>query len=312
MEFTAPHNGRLDTLLMETLPEFSRHRIKRGIAGGAVRVNGVVAAKAGAKVKLGAFISADETIFPPAADKRRPLPAPKIPLEILYEDDDCLVVNKPAGLLTHPTATRLADTLAGALLARYPSLATVGENPLRPGIVHRLDENTSGLLVFAKTQIAFKFLKRQFIGRSVQKTYLALVEGVPVQKEGVIEYAIRPSSKNPAKRVAIKRVLPHGTEKREKKSVREAETRYRVVESFGKRYALMELKPKTGRTHQIRVHLAAIGHPVVGDTLYGSRTRGIRQLLHAARLEFIRPNRKSISLTSPLPHDFRLFLKKLK
>lgn len=312
MEFIAEKNGRLDVILTGALQEgLSRHRIKRTIESGAVSVNGVVAAKAGMKVKMGDRIVMDKIKIPPPPEERRPSPAPALPLDILYEDDDCLVINKPSGLLTHPTPTRLEGTLAGALLARYPALASVGESPVRPGIVHRLDEGTSGLLVVAKTQLAFEFLKRQFMGRTVRKTYLALVDGNPAQKEGVIEYAIRPSSMNPAKRVAVRKPVPAGTEMK-KKSVREAETRYRVVESFGNRFALLELHPKTGRTHQIRVHLAAIGHPVVGDTLYSSKTPAPRQLLHAARLEFIRPNHKPISLESPLPEDFRSFLGALR
>lgn len=313
MEFIAEKNGRLDAILADVLSkEHSRHRIKKGVENGAIVVNGAIVAKGSKKVKVGDRVTVNVGKMPPHTKDIRPVPAPSLPLDIVYEDEDCLVVNKPAGVLTHPTATRLTGTLAGALLARYPALAAVGESPLRPGIVHRLDEGTSGLLVVAKTQKAFEFLKRQFMGRTVRKTYLALVDGNPTQKEGVIEYAIRPSSTNPAKRVAIKRIPPRGTEVTEKKSVREAETRYHVIESFGNRYALVELHPKTGRTHQIRVHLAAIGHPVVGDTLYGSKTPAPRQLLHAAHLEFERPDHKILKLESPLPEDFQKFLKQLK
>jgi 23S rRNA pseudouridine1911/1915/1917 synthase len=312
MEFIAEKNGRLDVILTDALPkDHSRHRIKRGIEGGAVWVNGTVSIKASTKVKVGDRVIVSMDKFPPPAEELRPIPEPSLSLDIVYEDEDCLVVVKPAGLLTHPTPTRLTGTLAGALLARYPALATVGESPMRPGVVHRLDEDTSGLLVVAKTQPAFAFLKRQFMGRSVRKIYLALVEGNPAKKEGVIEYAIRPSSTNPAKRVAVKNPLPRGTAP-EKSSVREAETRYRVLQSFGNRFALLELHPKTGRTHQLRVHLAAIGHPVVGDTLYGSKTPSPRQLLHATRLEFIRPNHKPLTVESPLPEDFRTFLAKLR
>lgn len=313
MEFTVEKPSRLDVFLMGVLGEkYSRHRVKKGIENGAIMVNGKKALKAGIKVKIGDAVVVAKDKIPRHTDDILPIPAPSLRLDIVYEDTDCLVVNKPAGVLTHPTATRLKNTLAGALIARYPSIAAVGESPLRPGIVHRLDEDTSGLLVVAKTQKAFEFLKRQFMGRTVRKTYLALVDGNPAQKEGVIEYAIRPSSTNPAKRVVVKHVPPRGTGIPIKSSVREAETRYRVVESFGNRFALLELHPKTGRTHQIRVHLAAIGHPVVGDTLYGSKTRGTRQLLHAAHLEFIRPNHKPILLESPLPEDFLSFIKQLK
>ncbi|MDP3974855.1 MAG: RluA family pseudouridine synthase [Candidatus Jorgensenbacteria bacterium] len=313
MEFIAEKNGRLDVILIGALPkEYSRHRIKRGIEEGAVLVNGAAAVKASMKLNVGDRITVDMDKFPPPVEELRAAPDPSVPLDIVYEDDDCLVVNKPPGLLTHPTPTRLTGTLAGALLARYPALADIGESPLRPGIVHRLDEGTSGLLVVAKTNEAFQFLKRQFIGRSVRKVYYALVEGNPEKKEGVIEYAIRPSSTNPAKRVAVKYPLPRGTGPEKRTSLREAETRYRVVESFGNRFALLELHPKTGRTHQLRVHLAAIGHPVVGDTLYGSKTPAPRQLLHAAHLEFERPSHRPISLDAPLPEDFASFLKQIK
>ncbi|MFH0806384.1 MAG: RluA family pseudouridine synthase [Candidatus Brennerbacteria bacterium] len=313
MEFMVEKPSRLDAFLARVLgDEYSRHRVKKGIEDGAVMVNGRATPKASAKVKIGDTVVVTKKKFPPHAKDLRPIPDTSHALNIVYEDKDCLVVVKPAGILTHPTPTRLKGTLAGALVARYPSLASVGEDPMRPGIMHRLDEDTSGLLVVAKTQSAFEFLKRQFMGRSVRKVYIALVEGNPSEKEGVIEYAIRPSSTNPAKRVVVKHVPPRGAGIPVKSSVRGAETRYRVMESFGNQYALLELHPKTGRTHQIRVHLAAIGHPVVGDTLYGSKTRGTRQLLHAARLEFVRPNHKPLSVESPLPEDFRKFLKSAK
>lgn len=313
MEFIAEKNGRLDTLLADVLSkDHSRHRIKKGVENGAVLINGTVATKGSKKVKVGDRVTVHPEKIPSHAGDIRPVPAPSLPLDIVYEDKDCLVINKPAGLLTHPTTTRLTGTLAGALIARYPAIAAVGESPLRPGIVHRLDEDTSGLLVVAKTQKAFEFLKRQFMGRTVRKTYIALVDGNPTQKEGVIEYAIRPSSTNPAKRVVVKHVPPRGAGIPVKSSVRAAETRYHVMESFGNRFALMELHPKTGRTHQIRVHLAAIGHPVVGDTLYGSKTPAPRHLLHAAYLEFERLNHKILKLESPLPEDFLSFIKQLK
>lgn len=313
MKFIAEKNGRLDAALADAFgSRYSRHRLKKGIEEGAVAVNSARARKGGMRVKIGDRIAVDEAKIPLPPDERHPTPVPALPLEVIYEDEDCVVVNKPSGILTHPTATRLEGTLAGALLARYPAIAVVGESPLRPGIVHRLDEGTSGLLVVAKTQFAFEFLKRQFAGRNVRKTYLALVEGNPEEKEGVIEYAIRPSSKNPAKRIAIKQILLRGTETAKKRSVRAAETRYRVVESYGNKFALFELHPKTGRTHQIRVHVAAIGHPVVGDKLYGSKTPAPRLMLHAVHLEFVRPNGKPISLESPLPENFKEFLRNIK
>ncbi|MBI2406170.1 MAG: RNA pseudouridine synthase, partial [Candidatus Harrisonbacteria bacterium] len=179
--------------------------------------------------------------------------------------------------------------MVNALVARYPDIVGVGENPLRPGIVHRLDKDTSGLIVVAKNQHAFLFVKEQFLKRAVQKTYLALVEGIPKAREGVIAYDIRPSKQNRLKKVAITKSADSrgldadltrtdaeknsaGSASSPRKSAlgRTAETRYKVRETFGDTFALLEVTPKTGRTHQIRVHLAAIGVPVLGDTFYGA------------------------------------------
>jgi 23S rRNA pseudouridine1911/1915/1917 synthase len=204
-EYTAEKSGRLDLLLVDMLGlKYSRHRVKKGIENGAVYINGKLVKKADSKIRIGTVIVFDKTKLPKHASELRLVPSPETPLNIIYEDDDCLVINKQAGILTHPTNSRFEKTLAGALLARYPKLSSVGENDIRPGIVHRLDEWTSGLLVVAKTKSAFEFLKRQFMKREVLKVYLAIVEGVLDKKEGLINYAIRPSSTNPAKRVAVK------------------------------------------------------------------------------------------------------------
>ncbi len=241
-------------------------------------------------------------------------PEPGTSLDIIYEDDDIVVVNKPAGLLVHPTFTQHHHTLVNALVARYPDIVGVGENPLRPGIVHRLDKDTSGLIVVAKNQHAFLFVKEQFLKRAVQKTYLALVEGVPKEREGVIAYDIRPSKANRLKKVAVTST----THALQKKSQRTAETRYKVRETFGDKFALLEIAPKTGRTHQIRVHLAAIGVPVLGDTFYGAhkdvaKSLGVkRQLLHAAEIRFTAPSGAPLTLEAPMPEDLRRALGMLK
>lgn len=238
-------------------------------------------------------------------------------LNIVYEDGDFVVVNKPAGMLTHPAPSHPDHTLTDALTERYPEMKKVGDAPnLRPGILHRLDRNTSGLIIAAKNQRAFLFLKEQFLNKSIIKKYLALVEGVPKQKRGVIEYAIRPSKKNWLKKVAVRTRIDadKNTDGRGYGRVtRTAKTEYEVLKTFGDKYSLLEVRPLTGRTHQIRVHLAAINHPVVGDALYGSKEKTLnRPFLHAYYLQFIRPSGQPIALETDLPEDLHKFLAALK
>ena len=246
------------------------------------------------------IILLEEKVLAPNNEEFKIEPEPEIPLEIIYQDADILVVNKQAGLLVHPTLTQKIHTLANALMARYPEIEKVGESPLRPGIVHRLDQNTSGLLIIAKNQKAFDFIKQQFLEHKVLKKYLALTEGIPEKKEGVIEFDLRPSKHNRLKKVAIQKFeVP-------KKSRRTARTFYTVLKTFSDKFALLEVSPQTGRTHQIRVHLAAIHHPVVGDGMYGSRSKiAKRQMLHAAKLEFIAPSGEKLELEAELPEDFK-------
>ncbi|MEK6872111.1 MAG: RluA family pseudouridine synthase, partial [Nanoarchaeota archaeon] len=245
--------------------KFSRTRFQRFIKDSAIKVNGRIVYKSGLKLKIGDRVSISDEATHSIGEDFLIVPEKDISLEIIYEDKDILVINKQAGLLVHPTANQRHHTLANALVARYPKIINVGESPLRPGIVHRLDKNTSGLMVIAKNQKAFLFLKNQFLGRTISKTYLALVEGIPAEKEGIIRFQIRPSRTNRLKKVALKVLNISG-----KKSIRTAETRYLVKEKISKSFSLVEAMPKTGRTHQIRVHLSAIGHPVVGDSLYSA------------------------------------------
>lgn len=322
MEFVAEQSGeRLDKFLAAHLTKFSRSRFQRLIKDGAVRVNGKEAGKPGLALKKGdRVLILEEKILSP--DKEYIIePEPDIPLNIIYEDDDILVINKQPGLLVHPTLSQKRHTLVNALVARYPDINRVGKSPLRPGIVHRLDKDTSGLIVAAKNQEAFFFLKKQFLSRAVRKIYLAIVEGVPKEKEGVIKFQIRPSKLNRLKKVAVRQPDRSG-----RKSVRDAETQYRVKEEFGDEFAIVEASPKTGRTHQIRVHLSAIGHPVVGDSLYGAKKKIIfpaheqapqtgqakRQMLHAYRISFVAPNGKLLDFRAPLPEDMRSLLGLLK
>jgi 23S rRNA pseudouridine1911/1915/1917 synthase len=219
-----------------------------------------------------------------------------VPLDILYEDNDILVVDKPAGMVVHPGAGRTRNTLVNALLAHCPDLSGIGGR-LRPGIVHRLDKDTSGLLLVAKNDRAHDSLSRQLKERTVEKGYLALVRGRVEPREGVIEGAIGRDPRD-RKRMAI---VEGG---------REARTGYRVREHMGG-FTLLDVTPSTGRTHQIRVHLAAIGHPIVGDAVYGRPSSLVaRQFLHAGRVAFRHPaDDRRLAFESPLPVDLERALR---
>jgi 23S rRNA pseudouridine1911/1915/1917 synthase len=265
---------RLDVFLAQRRPSLSRARVQRLIEDGHVTVDGA-SAKSSLKLEPGQTVHVE---VPEAAPSH--LTPQAIPLKVVYEDEDVLVLDKPAGMTVHPAPGHRDSTLANALLAHIPdpsgSLKTILRGiggTLRPGIVHRLDKDTSGLMVVAKNDAAFASLSAQFKGRQVHKTYLALVQGTPHPEEAAIEAPVGRSRRD-RKRMAV---VEDG---------REATTRYRVVGRF-KGYALLEAMPVTGRTHQIRVHLASIGHPVVGDATYGkAELRLGRQFLHAARLAF--------------------------
>jgi len=237
--------------------------------------------------------------IPPAHPvELRPEP---IPLEIVYEDGDLLVVNKPAGLVVHPGAGRPTGTLVHALLAHCPDLPGIG-GEVRPGIVHRLDKDTSGLLVVAKTDAALRSLQAQIQARRAGRDYLALVHGAVAVGEGTID---APVGRHPRHRTRMAVVA----------SGRRAVTRYRVVERFADA-TLLELRLQTGRTHQIRVHCASIGHPIVGDRVYGRRPNpwGLRrQALHAFRLTFVHPTTGAeMSFVAPLPADIEAALGRLR
>lgn len=281
---------RLDHFLAARMPGHSRSRIQAWIAAGRVRVDGA-AKKASWKVRAGERVEVD-----PA----EPLPLrafpEEIPLEILYEDDAVAAVNKPAGLVVHAGAGRASGTLVNALLHRYGRLSEAGD-ALRPGIVHRLDKGTSGVILVARTEAAHRRLAEQFASRTVEKVYLALVEGRVAADRGVID---RPIERDPVRRTRMTARTGHG---------RTALTEYRVLERF-QRFTLLEVRIRTGRTHQIRVHLSSIGHPVAGDTLYGAAARpaGIEPLgrpwLHAARVVFTSPaSGARVAVEAPLPEE---------
>jgi len=298
---------RLDRWLAARLPELSRARLQALIESGHVRLDGRET-KASARLKAGQGLTVE--VPPPQA--AAPV-AQDIPLHVVHEDASLLVVDKPAGLSVHPGAGRADGTLVNALLHHARGLSGVG-GVLRPGIVHRLDRGTSGLMVVAKDDEAHRALSAQFSSRGVEKEYLAIVHGVPRARQGTIEAAI---GRDPVHRKKMSVRAPRG---------RAARSAYTVVEALDGA-ALLRVRIHTGRTHQIRVHLASLGHPVAGDATYGgTRTPASRRpsartaldgltrpALHAARLAFTHPaTGDRLQFESPLPADLRDLLSRLR
>ncbi|MDP7058152.1 MAG: RluA family pseudouridine synthase [Nitrospinaceae bacterium] len=289
---------RLDVFLSESQDELSRSRLKKLIEQGHVSVNDSLAP---AKYKLKA---GDKIILNVPAPSTAQIGAEPISLNIIYEDEVMLAVNKPAGMVVHPAPGHGSGTLVNALLSHCTDLSGIG-GVERPGIVHRLDKDTSGVVLVAKNEIAHRALARQFKSREIKKTYLALVRGVVKTASGTIGSSIGRHKTNRKKMAA-------DTERG-----RQAQTRYEVVETFG-HFSYLRLFPKTGRTHQIRVHLASIHHPVLGDALYGGKVTGPyqkipRQALHAHRIETPHPvSTKPLILEAPLPPDMADYLMKYR
>jgi 23S rRNA pseudouridine1911/1915/1917 synthase len=293
---------RLDKLLAEQVPELSRSAAQKLIGSGLVTVDGEIA-KPSHKVRQGEEIVA----LLPAEQSAQLLPE-AIPLDIVYEDKALLVVNKPAGMVVHPAPGHPRGTLVNAVLAHCPELAASDDD--RPGIVHRLDRDTSGLILVAKSERTRRALQRQFKERQVHKAYLALLDGHLQPAWGRVE---APVGRDPHHRQRMT-VLTGG---------REAATEYHVLEQFAHRvgpaagdYTLIEVQPITGRTHQIRVHFASIGHPVVGDQVYGRRRTSLpvpRQFLHARRLGLKHPvTGHRLELTAPLPEELEAVMELLR
>ena len=284
---------RLDVALVKGTSGLSRSQIQRLVSQGNISVDGVISSKSAA------VLNGSETVVirvPPPVPTS--LSAEDIPLDIVYEDNDLLVVDKPSGMVVHPSAGHRTGTLVNAVLAHAPQMTGVGGEQ-RPGIVHRLDKDTSGIIVVAKNDLAHRFLQAQFKERTVEKSYLGLVYGVPPSSNGRVETAIGRDKKF-RKRMAIYHEKSSKT--------RFAVTRYSTVEKFDG-WTLLEIKPITGRTHQIRVHMSYLGCPIVGDLLYGNRRmvsdlHGLqRQFLHAARLKIAIPKGDTRIFISPLPKD---------
>ncbi|MBI2856230.1 MAG: RluA family pseudouridine synthase [Chloroflexi bacterium] len=284
---------RLDKFIALKEDDLSRTQIAGLMARGLVTVDGAVA-KASYRLRGGELV--EMTIPPPAPASLTPQ---DIPLTVVYEDDDVLVVDKPAGMVVHPAAGHPLGTLANALLARIPDLRGIGDE-IRPGIVHRLDKDTSGLMMVAKSSQAHRHLSEQIKERAIRKGYLALVKGAVEPPEGIIRGSIGRDPRN-RKRMAL---VERG---------RESETSYHVLERLHG-YTLVEAFPRTGRTHQIRVHFSSLGHPLVGDSLYGGRDPHLdRQFLHAHILGFRLPRTGEYTeLTSPLPGDLERCLAELR
>ncbi len=280
---------RLDKFLVGQLPEFSRSRIQGLIADGFVDVNNHAAKKAGQTLDSGSNVMV--RIPPPAPTDIIP---EDIPLDILFENDDLLVVNKPAGMVVHPALGHASGTLVNAVMGYDPDIEGIsGEE--RPGVVHRLDKETSGLILLAKNERAHRLLQDQFRLRKVEKTYLALVDGKPPTPSGRVEAHV---GRDPShrKRMAI---VPESRG-------REAISEYKSVESF-KSHTLLEFHPLTGRTHQIRLHSAFLGCPIAGDKIYGRKKSSIgieRHFLHAYRLKIVLPGEKAPRIfEAPLPDE---------
>jgi len=285
---------RLDRYVADALPDLSRTTVQSLIEAGQILVDGIQR-KPKFHITPGEVVTVE--FAPPVPDEIKPEP---IPLHVVYEDDDVIVIDKPAGLVVHPAPGHPSGTLANALVAHAPQISIAGTN--RPGIVHRLDKDTSGLIVAAKSDRGRTWLVSQWELRRVKKDYVALAAGSIEEVEATIDAPIGRDPKN-RQRMAVVR------------GGRPAITRFRVRERFDEA-TLLDVEIETGRTHQIRVHLAFIGHPVVGDRVYGQTdlaglTVG-RQFLHASGLEFQLPDGRAASFASPLPADLQAVLEALR
>lgn len=286
-------SGRLDKVLAGRLTQFSRSKLQRWISNGLVLVNGQQVADK-YKVKIG-----DQVVVTPEGPHPIDLKPEDIPLDIVYEDDDVLVVNKPQGMVVHPAPGHPDHTLVNALMYHSPLSTINGE--FRPGIVHRIDKDTSGLLMVAKNDRAHQSLAAQLKAKTTKREYIALVHGRIKEEKGTIDAPLGRSRKDRKKQA----IVANG---------RHAVTHFKVLERY-RNYTLIKCRLETGRTHQIRVHLASIGHPLAGDPLYGPRKTlpGRGQYLHARLLGFVHPTTgKEMVFTAPLPAYFQQMIAKLR
>lgn len=285
---------RLDKFLVTCLPEFSRARLQGLIEQGLVLVSGLPARKSGQMLDVGFEV---EVRIPPPVPSG--LTGEDIPLDIIFENDDLIVINKPAGMVVHPAAGHASGTLVNAVLGYDPEMEGIGGEE-RPGLVHRLDKETSGLIVLAKNERAHNWLQDQFRLRTVEKTYLALVDGKPPTPTGRVEASI---GRDPSHRKKMA-IVTAGRG-------REAVSEYKTLESF-KDHTLLEFHPLTGRTHQIRLHCQFLGCPIVGDSIYGKKSLTVdinRHFLHAYRLKIVLPGEKEPKIfNATLPNELERVL----
>lgn len=295
LKFIAENTERLDKFLASQITSVSRGKIQKAIKDGVVLVNSKKVIESDFHLKENDQVELPEFI-------KEELKPSNVELKVVYENDDLAVIDKPAGMVVHPGAGNNEDTLAQALLSRYPGISTVGD-PHRPGIVHRLDEDTSGLILIAKNQQSLEFLKQKFQDHSIEKEYLALVHGVLEKKHDIINI--------PLEKVPMKQKMKVGSGK-------EAITEYFVkVSDPSGQFSLIRVKLHTGRTHQIRAHLAHVGHPIFGDQVYGMQYKQVdsqildRQFLHAYKLKFQLLDNTWIELISELPEELKQVLQKI-
>jgi 23S rRNA pseudouridine1911/1915/1917 synthase len=294
------NSDRLDRYLSQELSDLSRSRIQQLIEQGHVQINNLICTSKKINLKTGDLITLEIPAVQPLA-----IIAENIPLDILYEDDELIIINKPAGLVVHPAPGHPDGTLVNAILAHCPNLPGIG-GIQRPGIVHRLDKDTTGAIAIAKTDLAYQHLQAQLQAKTARREYLGLIYGVPKTETGSIDL---PIGRNPQdrKRMAIVSIEDGG---------RNAVTHWRVKERFGN-YTLIHFQLETGRTHQIRVHSAKMGHPLVGDPIYSSgHSLGVNlpgQALHAWKLQLQHPVAGNlVEVTAPLPRSFATLLEVLR
>jgi len=304
-----PKPIRLDKYLKQEIKYISREKIIHYIRDGKIRIEGKD------KIKPSYILKGKEKILLEIPDFSNSIkkelfikpqflsPEPKI----LYEDKNLLIINKPSGIVVHPGINNIDNpSIAGWFLQKYPFVLDVGENKLRPGIVHRLDKETSGVLILVKNNLAFRYMKNLFKTRKIKKKYIVLVRGEIKKQNGIINFPLMRSKKTPIKKkVVIK-----------KDKGKNALTKYKVLKRY-QGYTLLEISPETGRMHQIRVHLASIGFPVVGDKIYGrlKKPGGLNlthHFLHAQEISFISFDGKELKIQSPLPNDLKKLLQELK
>ena len=298
LRFQKPDEERLDHFLVESLPDYSRARLQALIKAGLVLVNGAPARKSGQMLWPGSVV---EVHIPPPVPTN--LVGENIPLDIIFENEAVIVVNKPAGMVVHPAAGHASGTLVHAVLGYEPDIEGIGGEE-RPGVVHRLDKDTSGLILLAKNDKAHHWLQDQFRLRKVEKTYIALVDGKPPTPAGRVEASI---GRDPSHRKKMAIVS-------ESKG-RQAVSEYKTLESFPQ-HTLLEFHPLTGRTHQIRLHCAMLGCPIVGDKIYGRKNPSLaldRHFLHAQKLKILLPDEKQArTFETELPLELRSVIEELR